>query len=106
LRLYDGIAPDPPGSAITTQVMLADIPLALPCGAVANGVLTMTVPVEDGNIPASGTITWGRISDGAGVWVADIDVGLEASGAALELTATEVYQGGIVRVTTGTLTIS
>lgn len=103
IRIYDGTAPDPPGSDVTTQTLLAELTCSIPCGTVANGVLTLAAIAEEDNAPATGTASWARIVDGAGAWVADLDVGVAGSGAAIVLNAVEIYQGGIVRITQATL---
>ncbi|SMC23197.1 hypothetical protein SAMN02746041_03025 [Desulfacinum hydrothermale DSM 13146] len=103
IRIYDGTAPDPPGADVTTQTLLAELTCSLPCGTVADGTLTLSPIAEEGNAPATGTAGWARIVDGAGAWVADLDVGTTGSGAAIELNAVEIYQGGIVRITQATL---
>lgn len=89
------------GVAITDQILLADCPLALPCGSVSGGALNLTVPISDDNLPASGLTTWARLLDGTGVWIADLDVEIEApeSDAAIQLNAVIVYKGGILRLT-------
>ena len=104
LQLYTGPQPGA-GDPITTETLLADIELEFPCGVVANGVLTLATPVEDSNLPDSGTIAWGRLVDGNDIWIADLDVGVEGSGAAVELAGIIVYQGGIVRITAAALTL-
>lgn len=103
ILIFDGTAPDPPGSDVTTQTLLAVITCSLPCGTVTNGALSFAPLSEESNAPASGTATWARLTDGAGSWVADLDVGVAGSGAAIELNAVEIYQGGIVRITQATL---
>lgn len=107
LRLYTATQPATPGATITDQVLLADCPLALPCGTVSGGALNLTLPVEDDNLPASGTITWGRLVDGADNWIADLDVEIESpeSSAALQLSAVIVYQGGILRINAAALAL-
>jgi len=104
LQLYSGPQPTA-GDPITTEILLADISLAIPCGSVSNGVLTLAAPIEDGNLPDSGTIIWGRLVDGDDAWIADLDVGAQGSAAALELAGIIVYQGGIVRITAAALTL-
>ena len=105
LKLYSGPQPAA-GNPITTETLLADISQAIPSGTVANGVLTLATPIEDSNLPDSGTIIWGRLVDGNETWIADLDVGAEGSGAALELAGVIVYQGGIVRITAAVLTLA
>ena len=105
LQLYTGPQPGA-GAVITTETLLADISLTIPCGSIADGILTLATPIEDSNLPDSGTIIWGRLMDGNEAWIADLDVGAEGSGAALELAGVIVYQGGIVRITAAVLTLA
>lgn len=105
LLLYSAAQPEA-GAAISDQILLADCPLAMPCGTVNDGVLILAVPFADENNPASGTITWGRLVNGAGERVADLDVGIEGSGKTLELTGTTVYQGGIIKINSANLQLS
>ncbi len=102
LRLYSADQPEA-GVEVGDQVLLADIALNLPCGTVADGVLTLSCPIADELLPASGTPAWARLVDGAGEWVADGDVGLTDSGALIELNSLTVYQGGIVRINAAAL---
>ncbi|MCK5681675.1 hypothetical protein KAI46_12780 [bacterium] len=97
LQIYSADQPTA-GAAITDQTLLADITLNFPCGSVAAGILTLTCPIADDNVPASGTLIWGRLLDGDDNWIADGDVGLEDSGAMIELTSLASFQGGIVRI--------
>jgi hypothetical protein len=100
LRIYTDPVPSP-GDAVTTQTLLAELTFSKPCGSVSNGVLTFDPITEEDLAPATGTATWGRILDGAGTWVGDVDVGVPGSGAAIELNTTSIYEGGIVRITSG-----
>jgi len=47
---------------------------------------------------ASGIATWCRITTQSGQWLRDYDVGAAGSGAAVTLTPTNVYAGGLVRI--------
>lgn len=108
MLMYTADQPATAGDPITDQTMLARINLALPCGAIADGILTLTTPLEDSNVAASGTLAWGRLLDGSGTWVADFDIGLTGSGATLEISTSSliVYQGGILRINYATLDLT
>jgi hypothetical protein len=41
--------------------------------------------------------------DGSGTWVADMDVGVTGSGAVIQLNSTDIFQGGIVRITSAVI---
>ena len=92
-------------------------------GASASGVLaifTFPVPSLDGvtgstltlNEPpaalvsATGDATWGRLTDGAGNWIADVTVGVTGSGAVIVIDSDTptVYAGAQLTVTVATLT--
>jgi hypothetical protein len=104
-RIYSGTKPATPGGAITDQVLLAECACSLPCGTVSGGALTFDTISDEDLAPASGLATWGRLLDGADAWIADFDVGSDGSGAFLELNNTQIYEGGIVRLTAGEITI-
>lgn len=104
-QIYSGTKPATPGADITDQVLLAECACSLPCGTVASGVLTFSDISEEDNAPATGTATWGRLMDGSGTWIADFDVGGGSSSAFLKLNSTSLYQGGIVRITSSTISI-
>jgi hypothetical protein len=104
LRIYDGTPPSP-GGAVTDQQLLGELTLGLPCGSAANGVLTFASITEEDLAQATGTATWGRFTDGTGTWVADFDVGDAQSNAFLKLNRTAIYQGDIIRVTAGALSL-
>ncbi len=106
MEIYTATKPTTPGAAITTQTLLGTIPLALPCGTVVDGELVLSCPIEEDNGPATGNIAWGRLFNGNDDWVADYDVGITSSGAALELNRLEAYTGGIIRINYGSIIIS
>lgn len=102
LRLYT--APRPGiGEALTTQTLLVEVHLPKPCTAtLENGTLILA------SIPAalcqhSGTATWGRLCDGNGNGIADVDVGLTGSGAEVELSTLLLLAGGSVTVSVASL---
>ena len=74
LQFYTGPQPDT-GAAITTQTLLGTLTFSKPCGTVTGGVLTFGTVAEDSAADATGEAAWGRISDGAGNFVMDGDVG-------------------------------
>jgi len=105
MNLYTADKPVP-GEDITTQTLIATLPLYLPAGDIENGVLTITVPIEEDNAPESGLMNWGRLLSGGDEWIADFDIGLTGSGACIEMESTLlVYQGGIVRINFGSFSI-
>jgi hypothetical protein len=103
-KIYDGTKPSP-GAAITSQVLLGECQCSYPCGSVVNGVFTFSAIIEEDLALATGIATWGRLVDGSGVYVADYDVGNTSSGAFLRLNNTSIFQGGIIRINVGVITI-
>lgn len=98
LKLYPAPIPAPGGSTTATALLS----FSLPPGIAAADGLTIT-----GIVPAlaaeSGVPIWGRIADSAGVFVADVDVGDQHSGAAIAIQVdagpsgnVQVYAGAIV----------
>jgi hypothetical protein len=65
-------------------------------------VLTFSAFTDDSSADATGTATWARITDSADTFVCDASVG--TSGADINLNSTSITVGGIIRITSGTLT--
>lgn len=96
LRIYDGTKPAGPATAITTQVLLAELPLSATAGTVSGGVLTFSAITNDAAANAGGTASWYRVTTSAGVGVVDGTVGTSASD--LNLNTTSIVLGGPVQV--------
>ena len=104
LRIYDGTRPANPQTAVTSQVLLAELTGPTPFAAGASGgVLTVGTITDDSSADATGTASWFRLfkSDGTTV-VMDGDVG--TSGSDLNLNTTSIVAGGPVQVTSYVLT--
>lgn len=97
IRIYS--APRPAaGDSVTAQIMLAELELPKPPIAdLADDTLTFA-PIPEALCNASGTAAWARLSNGAGLWVADIDVGETGSGAELEMSSVDLLAGGAITV--------
>ena len=105
LRIYDGSQPANADTAISTQVLLAELRFnATAAPAASNGVLTFNAITADSSANNTGTATWFRAlkSDGTSV-VMDGSVG--TSGANLNLTSVAITSGSSVSVTSMTHTI-
>lgn len=106
LRIYDGTQPANANTAITTQVLLAELRFnATAAPAASGGVLTMNSITQDSSADNTGTATWFRAlkSDGSTV-VFDGSVG--TSGCDLNLGSTSITSGASVAVTSMTFTVS
>lgn len=98
LNLYDGIRPASNGGAITTQTLLATVTLPDPAGEVTDGVFTADA-IADTLILADGDAAWARAFDADDAIIADLDVGLNESEAAVWLDNLSLVTGGLVSVT-------
>ncbi len=103
LKIYAGTRPAP-GVPITDQVLLVTLQFPHPCAqSVSGGVLTLK-PLAEQLVTASGVHSWGRIANRDGDFVADLDVGPPDSGADIEIPASELFTGALVRINTATFT--
>ena len=106
LRIYDGAQPANANTAITSQVLLAELRFnATASPSASGGVLTMNSITQDSSANNTGTATWFRAlkSDGSTV-VFDGSVG--TSGSDLNLGSTSITSGASVAVTSMTFTVS
>ena len=103
IEFYSGSRPGT-GAAITAQVLLGTVTLGAPSGTVASGTLTLTTATDDLSVDADGTLTWCRVYDGAGTFVADFNCGLNGSGATVIFNTVVALQGGILKINSGIFT--
>ncbi|MFZ2452574.1 MAG: hypothetical protein WAW36_18865 [Methylovulum miyakonense] len=103
MLFYTAPMPGAGGDAISTQTLLGTLTFDEPAGSVATGVLTFSAPSDDASADADGNAAWVRILDGDGAWVMDMDVTLNSGDGAIRMPSVGVYQGGVLRVTGGTL---
>lgn len=104
LRFYDGTQPAGPGTAITTQVLLAELRFSATAFASAvNGVATANAITSDSDADATGTVTWYRAlaSDGTTA-VHDGSVGTSSANAIVATTS--IVQHAIVDCSAFTIT--
>jgi len=104
IKIYDGTQPAGPDTAITTQTLLATLTFSDPAfGAAASGSATASAITDDSSADATGTATWARIADSDGLAIFDCDVA--DAGATLNLNTVSLVAGGIVRITSFTVTM-
>lgn len=106
LRIYDGTQPSNANTAVSTQVLLAELRFnATAAPAASGGTLTMNAITQDSSANNTGTATWFRAtkSDGSTV-VFDGSVG--TSGCDINLGSTSITSGSSVGVTSMTFTVS
>ena len=99
VKFYSGTRPSTGGTATT---LLGTVTCATVCGTVSGGVLTFASFTEDSSADATGVATWARITDSNDTFVCDCSVG--TSGADINLNSTSITAGGIIRITSGSLT--
>ena len=103
LRIYDGSQPAGPGTAVTTQVLLAELTCnATFAPAASSGVLTLNSITQDSSADATGTASWFRIVTSGNTAV--IDGSVSTSGADMNLNSTSIVSGGTVSITSATFT--
>lgn len=103
ITIYSGAAPTGVG-AITDQVVLITIPLQKPCfSSITSGVITLAAITEQ-MVMTTGQAGWARIANGDGVAIADMSVGVNGSGADIELPTVDLIQGAYIRITAGQIT--
>ena len=99
LRIYDGTQPATADTAISTQVLLAELTFnATAAPAAVNGLLTFNAITADSSANASGTASWFRaVSSNGTTVVMDGSVGTATSNLVLNSTAITIL--GTVSVT-------
>jgi hypothetical protein len=106
IEIYDGAMPAGPGSAVTTQTLLATLIFSDPAfGDGEAGVVTAASITNDSAADASGTATWFRVKDSDGVAIADGDVSDEAGTGVLRLEDTALTAGIPVAINSFTFTM-
>ena len=106
LRIYDGSRPAGPGTAITSQVLLAELTCNASAFAAAasGGVLTLNAITSDSSADATGTATWFRLLTSGATAHIDGSVTATGGGGDLELSSTSIVTGVVVAISTATLT--
>lgn len=104
LRIYDGTKPANVATAITTQVLLAELTTnATFAPAASGGVLTLNAITSDSSANATGTATWARQfkSDGT---TAIYDLSVGTSGADINFNTVAFVAGAVIAVSSLTIT--
>ena len=105
LEFYTGTKPAGPGTAITDQVLLGTATCSATSATATGGVVTFNAITQDGAADASGTTTWARLKDGAGVAHSDYDVTNTAGAGPLKANTTTIVEGGPIVVESFTVTM-
>ena len=102
LRIYDGTRPANVGTAVTSQVLLAELTCGATFGTSSGGVLTLSAITQDSSANATGTASWFRIVTSGGTAVIDGDV--STSGSDLNLTTVSIVATQPVSISSFTIT--
>lgn len=106
LRIYDGTQPATADTAISTQVLLAELRFnATAAPAASNGVLTFNAITQDSSANNTGTASWFRAlaSDGS---TALFDGAVGTSGSDINIATTAIVAGAIVGVSSFVYTVN
>ena len=98
LTIYNGVRPATGGAATTA---LATFTLPKPSGTIASGVYTFNA-ITAVTIGTTGTATWARLTDSAGTFAADVNVG--TSGSDINFNSTAFSAGAQASITSMTIT--
>ena len=94
IKLYTGTKPADPDTAITSQTLLGTLTCSDPAGTVSGRTLTFGAVTMDSAADATGTATWARLADSAGVAVIDIDITTTGGGGFGQMNTTSIVIGG------------
>jgi hypothetical protein len=108
IRIYDGTQPADPDTAITSQVLLAELTCSDPAfGSAVDGTgkatATASAITADSSANATGTATWFRAVTSTGTAVIDGTVG--TSGTDMILNTTSISSGQNVAITSWTFSV-
>jgi len=104
LRIYDGVQPASPETAVTTQNLLATVTFPTPAfGAAAAGVITANA-ISSVTIDQTGTATWFRLLKADGT-TPIADGSIDTSGADLNLSTVALTAGAGLQLSGFTYTI-
>lgn len=106
LRIYDGTQPTNANTAVSSQVLLAELRInATTEQSITNGLIVFNPITQDSSANASGTATWFRILGSNGTTVY-FDGTVGTSGADLTLATTTISAGAIVGITSFAYTVN
>jgi hypothetical protein len=105
LRIYDGTQPTDADTAITSQVLLAQLTLnATAFAAASSGSKSANSITSDSSADATGTATWASLVTSGGTRLFDFSVG--TSGANLNLNSVAISAGAAVSVSSLAITMA
>ncbi len=106
MRFYSGTQPASADTAITSQVLLAEIQFnATAFGAAASGIATANAFTQDSSANATGTAAWYRTFKADGT-TALMDGSIGTSGSNINMVTTSITAGQPVQVAAFTITFN
>lgn len=90
IKIYTGVMPATPDTAITTQVRLATLICSDPAATISGRTMTFGAVTQDDLADATGTATWARFEDSAGDPVLDIDITTLGGGGIGQMPSTSI----------------
>lgn len=108
LQVRSGTIPADVATAVT-GTLLGTLTFADPCGVVGTptvGALTMSPIIQDSSADLTGTATWARIFDSAGVAVMDIDISATGGGGTLQLNTVNIVAGGPILISSFVISVA
>ena len=107
IRIYDGTQPANANTAVSTQTLLAELPLSDPATpSASSGTLTFSAITNDSSADATGAATWARVLDSDNNAIFDCDVSSTVGSGTLKLNTTSIASGGPVAITSFTISIA
>lgn len=104
MRIYDGTQPTDPDTAITSQVLLAELTLnATAFAAASSASKTANAITADASANATGTASWGTLVRSNGT-TREHDFSVGTATANLILNSVAISSGAQVSVTSATIT--
>jgi len=100
LMIMAGTKPAAGGAG--TQVLAEFLLPANIIGSITAGAMVFSA-VDQTQVQISGTVSWGRIVNGDGEWVVDLDVGEEGSNASIIMADLVIYQGALLSLVSARL---
>ena len=101
LRCYTTPKPEGPDTAISSQVLLAELTLSYPCGTVSNGKLVLNKITGDPSANADGDIEFVRLLDSDNNVICDMDAAESSVSGAIKFNSVTVVAGVEVKVISG-----
>lgn len=98
IKYYSGTKPAGPGTAITSQVLLATLTLSADGFGDASGGSATAAAIASGTGVAAGTAAWFRAADGAGTAHADGTLGTTAGAFDIVIPTTTISVGLAVEI--------